>query len=104
MKKELYIVAAEVRGLENSLLRSETDEIGAFLYVFLLSRDALDAANKAKNALQSDSYEVIKIEEIILAEHFEFVDDPETDYDALKQEAKETGNVVYGPFFTYEDE
>ena len=102
MTSELYVVTAEVIGQENSQLREETDATGAFIHAFVFALDALDAGNRVKEALQEDKYDVVKIEEVIKNNNFVFDEDSDANYEELKNEAKESGDVVYGPFYIYE--
>ena len=98
----LYIISTNVVGTNKSDLKLQTDAIGAFLYAFTLATDAMDAGNKVKIALLEDYYHPT-IEEIILVEHFSFKEEYETEYQERIKEAKNTGEVVYGPFFLYEE-
>jgi len=102
----LYVVTAEVVGTEKSLLTEETEAIGAFLHAFVLSYNALEAGVKVKTALEDDDYTEIRIEEIFESTNYIFEDGEDVDYDALKKEAIDTNEVVFGPFYIYgiEDE
>jgi len=98
----LYVVSAEIIGMEKSQLKRETDGIGAYLNAFVPAYDALEARNRVKSALEEDHYKVIRIEEIIESKNIEFENDDETDFDELKMEALGTNKVVYGPFLIFD--
>jgi hypothetical protein len=100
----LYVVTAKVVGGENSHLKTETEGISAYLHAFVLATDALEAGKKVKSALEEDHYTEIKIEEIVESKNLEFEYDGETSYDELKKEAIETNEVVYGPFFVFDND
>ena len=98
----LYVVSAEILGMEQSQLKRETDGIGAYLNAFVPAGDALEAGMRVKTALEEDHYKVIRIEEIIEIKNIEFENNDETNFDELKKEALETNKVVYGPFFIFD--
>ena len=99
---ELYIVSAEITAKEDSEILKKDE--GAFLFAFVLETDADLAGAKVRKALEEDNFDVDQIEEIILEEHFEWEDQDKEVIDECIAEAKETNDVVYGPFFAFEED
>ena len=85
-----------------SLITNKKEAIGAFLHAFVLSPDALDAGLKVKYALEEDNYTDIRIDEIFESKNYIFEDEEYVDYEALKMEAIDTNEVVFGPFSIYD--
>ena len=99
MEETLYIVTAEIAGNAESQLNLETGLTEGHLHAFVSSRDAIEAGIKVKIALENEKYQVVRIEEIIDSNYFEFDDDVSEENLELMAEALETSTVVLGAFF-----
>lgn len=99
----LYVVDANVIPAEGSELLEEYPEAtGAYLKCFVKAKDALEAGNKVKGALEEDLYTVIGIEEILLEDSYDEQEwEPEIKNIITEAKNDEDYEVYYGSFYCY---
>ncbi len=100
--QEMYIVSAEITAREDSDTMKKGE--GAFLFSFVMETDADLAGIRVRNAFEEDGFMVEQIEEIILEDQFQWDEQDEEVIAECIKEAKENNDVVYGPFYVFDDE
>jgi hypothetical protein len=103
MKSAVYLVSVEVAPMAGSAMPEGAK--GAFVYALVVSRGALPARKTVMQQLERDRYRLVKVE---FARTYAEVEWPEanekTEYDQLAKTAESTGQVVYGPFYTFDSD
>ena len=102
--RSVFIVSVEVKPLPCSVMM-EHDIRGGLVYCFVPANTKNEATAKVVEALEEDHYEVVHIEFVRDYGHVEWESESVgLEYDALAQEARTVGSVVYGPFYVWENE
>ena len=101
--ENIYVVAAEVAAKPDSEMWGVAK--GGFLYCIVPTIDAENAAKNARLALEEDNYQVVEIEEVVKFNNMEWEsEEVENNYKELAFDALKANDVIYGPFFIYNED
>lgn len=96
----VFIASFEVRPRVGAEMHGKA--VGGFTYCLARAETADAAVKSMRRALDADSYDVADVEWVRPYEECEWETSEEQDeYDSFADDAERTGEVVYGPFYTY---